>query len=251
MKDNRTLAYINLFGILGTLVQLCELDPGARAIIADDNISLGIQVKNGPSGTLRFHGGTVTIEEGARDCVIKLPFSSCQRFNGMIDGTVTPIPSKGFLKIGFLLKRFTKLTDILTKYLRPAPEDLKDEEFFRTSTTLMLHVISEAIAQIGNQDKVGQASASYIEDGVAKLAIGEDVSVGVKAQGHRLAALHSAPDSFTSYMKFEDMKLARLLFDGQVNAVTCVGEGRIRIGGMISQVDNINRILDRVSMYLA
>ena len=31
MTDARTLAYINLYGILGTLENLCELDPNARA----------------------------------------------------------------------------------------------------------------------------------------------------------------------------------------------------------------------------
>ena len=41
------------------------------------------------------------------------------------------------------------------------------------------------------------------------------------------------------------------LFDGKVNAVVCVGEGKVRIGGMVSQVDNVNRILDRVALYLA
>ena len=59
------------------------------------------------------------------------------------------------------------------------------------------------------------------------------------------------PDAYTSYMIFESMELARALFDGKVNAVACVGRGQIRIGGMISQVDNVNRILDRVSAYLA
>ena len=41
------------------------------------------------------------------------------------------------------------------------------------------------------------------------------------------------------------------LFDGKINAVAAVGEGKVRVGGMISQVDNVNRILDRVSLYLA
>jgi hypothetical protein len=52
-------------------------------------------------------------------------------------------------------------------------------------------------------------------------------------------------------MEFCDMKLARGLFDGEVDALPAVGQGQIRIGGMISQVDNINRILDRVAVYLA
>ena len=33
--------------------------------------------------------------------------------------------------------------------------------------------------------------------------------------------------------------------------IAAVGMGSVRIGGMISQVDNVNRILDRVSLYLA
>ena len=31
----------------------------------------------------------------------------CEKFNGVIDGTVTPVPLKGLTKIGFLLKTFT------------------------------------------------------------------------------------------------------------------------------------------------
>ena len=51
-------------------------------------------------------------------------------------------------------------------------------------------------------------------------------------------------------MQFADLATARALFDGKINAVAAVGEGKVRIGGMISQVDNINRILDRVALYL-
>jgi hypothetical protein len=52
-------------------------------------------------------------------------------------------------------------------------------------------------------------------------------------------------------MIFSDTVLASDLFSGKVNSVACVGHGKIKIGGMISQVDNMNRILDRVSLYLA
>ena len=52
-------------------------------------------------------------------------------------------------------------------------------------------------------------------------------------------------------MEFDSIKLARDLFDGKVNSVACVGEGKIRMGGMISMVDNMNRILDLVGLYLA
>ena len=251
MRDPRTLAYINLFAILGALPFLCELDREAAKLIEGKAVSIGFSVKDGPEATLFFGGGKCRLVPGTDRCEVKLPFSSCEKFNGMIDGTVTPVPSKGFTKIGFLLKTFTKLTDRLTAYLRPAPEALEDPEFFRISTTLMFHVIAEAIAQIGNEDKIGRFSASNIIDGTAKMAIQGGPAVSLCCRNHRLLTIHRAPEQFLSYMEFRDMRLARDLFDGKVNAIAAVGLGQVRVGGQISQIDNINRILDRVAIYLA
>ena len=52
-------------------------------------------------------------------------------------------------------------------------------------------------------------------------------------------------------MEFESIELARDLFDGNVNAVACIGTGSIEMKGMISMIDNLNRLLDRVALYLA
>ena len=249
--DSRTMAFINLNAVLGGLVKLCELDRDAGKIIEGKDISLGISVKGGPEGTLVFRGGKCSLVPGCGKCDIKLPFSSPEKFNGMIDGTVTPIPSRGFTKIGFLTRDFIKLTDMLTAYLRPEPEKLEDEEFFTISTTIMFHLIVDAIAQIGNHDPIGRASAGYIVDGNIKLEISGGPAAYLEAKNHRLRAVHDAPEKVMSYMSFQDMRVARDLFDGKINAVASVGQGKVRIGGMISQVDNVNRILDRVALYLA
>ncbi|MBQ2716419.1 MAG: hypothetical protein IJF21_06425 [Clostridia bacterium] len=251
MTDSKTLAYINLYAVLGSIPRLCELDERARELIKNEKISLGFRVKGGPSGALCFADGRAWFAEECDSCNIILPFSSPEKFNGMIDGTVTPIPSKGFARLGFLLKKFMPLTDILSSYLRADEKALEDPIFFEKSTLLMFHLIANAIAQIGNVDMIGQASASYIVDGTIKLAIGDDHVLGIEAKDHVLRVLKEAPKSFSSFMRFEDIKLARDLFDGRVNAVAAVGEGKVRIGGMISQVDNVNRILDRVTLYLA
>ncbi len=251
MTDNRTMAYINLCAVLGTVPYLCELDEGARELIKNENISIGFTVKNGPVGTLCFADGKAWFVPTCDSCNVKLPFSSPEKFNGMIDGTVTPIPSKGFTRLNFLLKKFMPLTDILSSYLRADEKALEDPVFFEKSTKLMCHLIACAIAQIGNEDRVGQASASYITDGVIKLAIGDEVEFFIEAKEHRLRVLTEKPAGFTSYMRFENIKIARDLFDGKINAVAAVGEGKVRVGGMISQVDNVNRILDRVALYLA
>ncbi len=251
MTDQKTLAYINLFGVLGSLTELCRQVPEAKALLGDKKITVSFVVKNGPSGRLAFEGGNCTVLPGDGPCHIRLPFSSCAKFNGLIDGTVTPIPSKGFTKISFLLGSFTKLTDMLSKYLRASEEDLRDPEFFRVATLMKFYVVSEAISQIGNHDKVGQASASYIVDGTAKMAIGDVIGASITAKDHVLTTAHEMPSEYFAYMIFKDLQLASDLFDGKVNSVASVGHGNVSIGGMISMIDNMNRILDRVAMYLA
>ena len=74
--DARTLSYINLYGILGTLPELCRLSPEAQAYLRGQTIRLGITVKNGPAATLSFDKGQCALEEGTHNCQILLPFSS-------------------------------------------------------------------------------------------------------------------------------------------------------------------------------
>lgn len=248
--DQKTLAYINMYGVLGGIVTLCDLVPEARKILGKSSCSIGFAVKDGPQATLTFVGGRCIIKDGVADCAIRIPFSSPEKFNGMVDGTVTPIPTKGLTKVAFLLGKFMKLTKLLEQYLRPAPERLEDENFLNTSTKIMFRVIVNSVAQIANHDKVGQFSASNIVDGAIKLEIANECKAALIAKNGRLTFSEKVPKAYMSYMQFADIKTARDLFDGKINSVAAVGEGVVRVGGMISQIDNINRILSRVEIYL-
>ena len=242
-----------MYAIFGTLENLCELDENARALLKNKKpISIGFDVKNGPAATLYFKNGYCRLEDGCNPkCTIKLPFSSCEKFNGMIDGTVTPIPTKGLIHIGFLLKSFMPLTDLLTKYLRPDPKDLEDKEFFTISTKLMFYLITVALSQIGNRDEIGKFSAHLIPDGDIKMGITGGPAAVIRVRDHHMVTIKKAPESYRAIMEFTSIELARDLFDGKVNSVACIGEGTIIMGGMINMIDNVNRILDRVSLYLA
>lgn len=258
MKDTTVLARCNLFAILGAIPHLLALDPKAAAIVADKKIKIGFAIHGGPSATLAIENGKASMYRGTKGCSIKLYFSSPEKFNAMIEGKANPLPVSGFQHIGFLTHEFTALTDLLTAYLRPAPERLEDSVFFERSTTLMLYVIGRAVVQIGNHDKVGRFSASNITDGKIILAIGNGgweagrgLAVAVHAKSHHLLFnANPTPDHVTSSMSFADLHVARDLFDGRINAIAAVGLGHVRVGGMVSQVDNVNRILDRVSLYL-
>lgn len=253
MTDAKTLAYINLYGILGALENLCELDPEASELAkVKKPVTVGIDVTGGPSATLTFKNGRCRMEQGVSNCQVLLPFGSCEKFNGLIDGTVTPIPSKGFTKIGFLLKNFTKLTGILSGYLRPDdPAKLEDPEFFEKSTKLMFYLITVAISQIANNDDIGKFSASNVADGIIEMSIKDCVASTIRVRDHHFVTIKQAPESYRAKMEFDNLRLARDLFDGKVNAVACIGAGSIKMSGLVSMIDNINRILDRVGLYLA
>ena len=246
LKDQKTLAFINMFAVLGTLEELCREahEETARILTNKKPVSLALAVKDGPSATFTFENGYCRVKPGVHPCNVKLPFSSCEKFNGLIDGTVTPIPSKGFTHIGFLTKDFTKLTDLLSFYLQKAPEDNE------ISTKLLFYTISSAISQIGNYDEIGSFSASNIVDGTVMLSIKGGPKSAILCKDHKLATVKEEPESPRAVMEFESLTLARKLFDGKINSFACIGNGSISIRGMISMVDNINRILDRVAVYL-
>lgn len=250
-KNQKVLAYCNLFGVLGAVPRLLELDEAARKTVEGCKLSIGFTVKGGPCGTLFLDNGKAEMREGKEKCGIRLYFPSCESFNRLIDGKGMPIPVSGFHHIGFLLKNFTALTDRLSVLLRPTEEALREPAFFEASTKLMLQVIAASVAQIANHDQVGRFSASNIADGVIRISIGEDTAVALQAQEHRLTVLPQVPQNVFSQMHFDSLETARALFDGKINSVAAVGLGKVRIGGMISQIDNVNRILDRVSFYLA
>ncbi len=190
------------------------------------------------------------MEDGAKDCDIKIPVSSCEKFNKIIDGTVTPVPTKGLSKINFLLKTFTALTDRLSELMRPTEEALKDREFFELSTKLTFYTIAVALAQIGNQDPIGKHSAAYMVDGDIHFGIGDEIAATLRVKDHHLVTIKQAPEKPRAIMKFADLDLASALFNGTANALECVCNGSIEIHGMASMIDNMNRLLDRVALYL-
>ena len=254
MTDSRTLAYINMYAVLGTLENLCELDEKAKEIIftIEKPISVAFDVKGGPSATLTFSKNGCRMDDGVKaDCDIKIPVANCDKFNGIIDGKVTPIPTKGLTKVNFLLKTFTALTDRLTEVMRPSEEALKDADFFRLNTLCTFYTVSVAISQIGNQDAIGKFSASNIVDGDIQIGITDTVYATIRVKDNHLITIKQASDKPRAIMEFCDIELANALFAGTVNSIDHVGNGNITIRGLISMVDNVNRILDRVALYLA
>lgn len=254
MIEQKALAYVNMYGVLGALENLCEIDQIAKSILKElkNRVALCFEVKNGPCCTFTFTKNGCKMTEGTAGCNCKMSFSSPEKFNALINDSKPGIPTKGIIKtLSFLLGPFTKLTDRLNEVLRPSEQALKDRAFFEENTILTMYVILGSIAALANNDSISKQSADHTVDGDVLLGIKDTAQATIRVNNHRFEAIKEPSDNPRAIMEFSDIDLANGLFNGTVSTINEMCKGNIRLSGMISMVDNINRILDRVAVYLA
>lgn len=254
MIDTTALAYVNMYGVLGALENLCEIDAEARSILQGlkKPIAVCFDVKNGPCRTFRFSADGCVITEGDAGCTAKMSFSSPEKFNALIADAKPGVPVKGVIPLLlFLAGPFSALTNRLSAVLQPAQEALEDRALFEENTVLTMYVIAGAISALANHDPISRISAGNTVDGDILLGIRDVMAVTVQVRNHVFTTVKSPCANPRAVMQFADLDLANGLFAGKVSTVNELCRGRIQLAGMISMVDNVNRILDRVSVYLA
>ena len=119
MTDPRAMAFVNLYGVLATLENLCALDATAKNILKKltTPVSLCFDVKDGPCGTLHFDQDGCIFTEGSDGCTCKMNFMSPKAFNDLIEKSKPGIPTKNPVQVlSFLLGPFTALTNRLTEH---------------------------------------------------------------------------------------------------------------------------------------
>ena len=253
MIETKALAYVNMYGVLGTLENMCQLDNEAKAVLAKlkKPVSLCFSVKDGPCCTFHFTREGCRMTEGDAGCTCKMSFSSPEAFNNLIDKSKPGMPTKNPVQVlSFLLGPFTKLTNRLNDLLRPTEEALQDRAFFEKSTTLTLYTIAGAISALANNDSISMISADYTVDGDISLGIQDTAYVTIRVSDKHFTTIKTRSENPRAIMEFADLDLAAGLFAGKVSTINEMCKGTIRLRGMISMLDNVNRILDRVSVYL-
>ncbi|MCI5514811.1 MAG: hypothetical protein SO393_04005 [Eubacterium sp.] len=253
MKEAKAMAYVNAYGVLATLENLCAMDDEAKAVCRGlkKPVSLCFDVTDGPCVTYNFTNDGCKMTEGDYGCTCKMKFSSPEKFNALIDSSKPGVPTKNIPQVlSFLMGPFTKLTDRLTKFLMPSDEDLKNKDFFEKSTILTMYTIGGAICALGNTDSISTQSASYICDGDIQMGITDKVYVTIRVRNHQLQLIKEKPDTPRAIMEFKTVELANGLFNGTASTISELCAGNIYMSGMINMIDNINRILDRVATYL-
>ncbi len=251
MKDQLTLASINLNAVLRNLEDLCKLDEEMKKLISGKNMRIQFQIRGGPNALLSFRDGTCSFKKGTEKCDIKLYFKSPEHFNKMIDGKANPIPLKGLTKINFLKNEFIKLTNRLSFYLKPTEELLKDNKYFTINTILTSYTAFFALGEIGNNDKIGKLNSKRIPNGTILISVANGPSISINASNGHLDTSKEALNNPRSSMYFTNLEIANQLLNGKVDSYTCIATGQLQLKGYIPMIDNMNKILSQVPAYLS
>ena len=254
MIEEKALAYVNMYGVLGSLENLCELDAEARAVLAEfeEPAALCFAVAGGPTCTFTFSADGCTMSEGSDGATMKMAFASPKLFNKLIESSIPGVAVKHpAATLKFLMGPFSRLTDRLNDVLRPTPEALQDRAFYEENTLMTLYVIAGAVSALANYDSISRISAGNTVDGQIEMSIADAAAITIEVKDHVFTTKKAPADNPRATMQFADIELAHDLFEGTASALNEMCKGRIVMAGMVSMVDNVNRILDRVSDYLA
>ena len=253
MDVNLIRARMNLFAVLQNLEDLVALDSEMTKFTRSWNLSIQFSVLNGPSAFLEFKQGSCKHGAGKHpNPTVRLLFLSPAHVNKMFDGKGSPIPLKGFSKLGFLQKDFAKLTGRLEYFLKPAKGQVQDETYRKINTTLSLYTAAYAVRELALLEPTCKQLANATPNGVLMIHVLPDgpavhltVEKGLFAVGK---GVHAHP---TAKMTFKDLKAANDLLGGRLDVSLAVSEQSLMLSGVLPVIENTTMILDRVEKYLA
>lgn len=251
--EERIKANLNLYAVLQNFEDLLQLDAETAGKARGWNISIQFSVKGGPEAHVAFSDGVCTHGRGRHpNPSIKLFFTSPKHLNAVFDGKATPIPTKGFTKLGFLSQGLKPLTDRLTYYLKPQNGRFEDEACLRTNTVLLLHTAVFAVAELALLEPASRHLAAQMGEGVLQVEVlPEGPYVQLTAEKGLLSAAKQKVDHPRARMTFRSLNVANDLLNGRLDNFRAVVQGDIVLKGYMPLLDNASLILGRVQRYLS
>jgi len=253
MNDSLIKAHLNLAAVLQNLEDLVKLDPEMAELTRSWDRSIQFSVAGGPSAYLEFKDGVCKHGCGAHPSpAIKLGFRSPAHLIDMFEGRANPSPSlSALLNLRFLTKQFPRLTDRLEHYLKPEDGKEHDEGYRTINTTLTLLTGVHAVAVLAAHEPTCKKVAAHIPDGTLQIAVLPDGPNAYLTFDNGKATAHKGVAEKTmARMSFKSMDIAHALLTGRLDGFQAIAEGDVTLEGVISMVENVNLILDRVEGFL-
>ncbi len=251
MNKARIKANLYLYAVLPRLEELAKLDDEARRIAGELDLVVQFVVNAGPAVQIAIKNGEIKAHRGK---VVKpgvaLFFHSCDQLVRMFNQeTVIPIPYRGFTKLP-LMKKFTRLTEILTRYLEPSDEDLKDPKFKAAHVEMSLMVGMAGAREIADLDPKMQKVVKKLPNGTLLFRVEGGPSAHVIVDNRRIFALNGPISDPVGTLTLKNVDIAADVMAKKVDTFAALGIGDIKVSGLIPLVDEFNALMDRVSYFL-
>lgn len=253
MDHEKVKANLNLYAVLKNLEDLCEFDREMKELISRWDVSIQFSVRKGPRAWVKFRDGTCQVSRGKiKNPSIILYFMSPAHLNRMFDGKGNPIPLKGFTRLQFLAREFSRLTDRLSFYLKPDDELIKDKGYMEMNTRLTLNTAAFAVPEIAEGDSLGAVIASKIPDGTVEMQILPRFhAVNITFHNGRALACKGSGDNVMALMEMKNISVAGDFLNGRSDPFTAIASGDVSIRGVVPMLDSMSILLDRVQNYLS
>ncbi len=170
MTDQKTLAQINMFAVLGAFTHLARLDPASRRLLAAAApFTLRLRVLGGPKARFIFAEGCCVLTPAAGPADGTYLFLSPWRFNAMLAGERSAFSLAELSRGAFINQTLTGLTRRLAAFLLPSQAALTDRDFAAVSGMLRFYVQAAALAEIANHDQEGRGLMAGLPTGILSL----------------------------------------------------------------------------------
>jgi hypothetical protein len=254
--DDRSyiLANLHLHAVLPRLEELVKLDEEAHSIAKQLKLKVRFKVWKGPSEVVEISDGVVRTSSDPRaKADLGLLFLNCDQLNNLfMDKRAIPVPYKGLTQL-WQMRHFSKLTELLTRYLKPTEADLKDPAFKKKHVEMALMTGLAGAAEVARYDRKmekvvdrlpwGTVQFSVLPDGPHAFAsVGRDKTITV---GNGTVA------DPTANLDIDGVDMAAGVLAGTVDTFAAVGREDLRATGLLSLIDELNALLDRVGFFLS
>jgi hypothetical protein len=248
------LANLHLHAVLPRLEELVKLDDEAQSIARQMKLNVRFKVRNGPSEVVNISDGVVRARSDPQaKADLGLFFVSCDQLNNMfMEKLAVPIPYKGVTQLRHMM-RFSKLTEILTRYLKPAEADLSSPGFKKKHVEMTLMVGLAGAAEIAKYDQKMEKVVDRLPWGTLQFSVLPDgpyayVSVD---KAKNITVCNGTIEDPTANLDINGADMAAGVLAGTVDTFAALGSEDVRATGLLPLVDEFNALLDRVGFYLA
>jgi hypothetical protein len=248
------LANLHLHAVLPRLEELVKLDDEARSIARQTKLKVRFKVRKGPSEVVEISDGMVrTSSDPKAKADLGLFFASCEQLNNLfMEKRAIPLPYKGLTRLP-QMKHFSKLTKIMTRYLKPTEVDLKDPAFKKKHVEMALMAGLAGAAQIAKYDGKVEHAVELLPHGTIQFSVLPDGPYAFASidKEKTIFVGNGTVAEPTANLDINGVDIAADLLADRLDQFAALGAGDLRASGLLPLVDEFNALLDRVGKFLA